>query len=404
MENIAAHQGIPFFNKMQCLSPEMATGLGPLWAQLGASPLAPSGMPNAVAAMTAQAQHNELTEIKARLGVLVELAARQAEQQEAMRKQLEEQAQYMASTMQAVRHVQTQVTATRTDFIDVFRTSGIAGGFAGHHAFDRESQVRRNIEARRGDSAVSRRDDGECQARRADPVASRRDGEMPGSKSAQPGVTESPEFLTRTLLDDAALSPPHGSAVTDAAGCGSSASSRKSSGGACSTHCLEEEAPQARSPSTFGFNRSPPGLSLYPEEAKEEAWISEVACEMKNLIIADDGRCVDVIEQAKPQVLNKTDHDGMTVFHYAAMHGRAKACDAILRHSGFAATKVGDRNSNTALHIAALHDQGDVCHAIIRQDASTASVVNRFGDTPSDIAQRRGDTWVCDAFQIVQLG
>jgi hypothetical protein len=222
---------------------------------------------------------------------------------------------------------------------------------------------------------------------------------MTGGKSSQESRTESPESLAHPLRDDATPSPPRTSAAAPAAAGrnGSESSSRKSSIG---NKLPEEEAPQARTSSEFGFNRSPPGLSLYPEESKDEAWISEVANEIKTLIIADDERCLGAIKQAMSEVLNKADHDGMTVFHYAAMHGRTRACEAILRHSGFNAAKVGDRNSNTAMHIAALHDQGDVCHLIIRHDASTASVVNRFGDSPADIAQRRGDPRVCAALSV----
>jgi ankyrin repeat protein len=173
----------------------------------------------------------------------------------------------------------------------------------------------------------------------------------------------------------------------------------------------EEDASQAHAPSSaFGFNRSPPGLSLYqdsqlnlggltaPKEKDEATEFNEV----KRLIISGDENFFDAIKHTSGEVLSKTDQDGMTALHYAAMNGRAKACDAILSHPGFISTKVGDRSSNTAMHTAALHDQGDVCHVILRHDPSAASVVNHFGDSPHDIARRRGNSRVCAAFENVK--
>lgn len=170
----------------------------------------------------------------------------------------------------------------------------------------------------------------------------------------------------------------------------------------------EEEPAQAHLPanSSFGFNRSPPGLSTWSTPALDGGLTppkdrDEVADfnELTNLIISDDESYLDAINYSSPEVLNKSDQDGMTALHYAAMHGRAKACDAILGHPGFNATKVGDRNSNTAMHIAALHDQGDVCHIVLSHDSSTAHLVNHFGDSPCDIARRRGNERVCAAFE-----
>lgn len=178
--------------------------------------------------------------------------------------------------------------------------------------------------------------------------------------------------------------------------------------GGLGVFAAEEEPLQAQVPTAFSFNRSPPGLPRFcpdalnkqggstpPKERDEAADFTELT----NLIISGDESYLEAIKHASTQVLNKADADGMTAFHYAAMHGRAKACDAILSNPGFNATKVGDRNSNTAMHIAALHDQGDVCHIILSHEPSAASVVNHFGDSPCDIARRRGNVRVCEAFE-----
>lgn len=309
-----------------------------------------------------------MQEMKEHMSLLMEMSAQQAEQNRALHAQMQDQAQLISGTMQAVRQVQSQVTGMRTELMDIVR--GHAAGF--------ESQAhRRHLEARRGSST---------------PGDAHRSGNSPVMPEVFPEKQKTPESQ---------LSPPPSppmstelapSVVTGGLGV-----------------FAEEDTSQAHAPSGFGFNRSPPGLSLFPDGQFKTAGLTapkvkdEVSDfnEVKRLIVSGDENFVDAIKNTSGEVLSKKDQDGMTALHYAAMHGRAGACDAILSHPGFNATKVGDRSSNTAMHTAALHDQGDVCHVILHHDSSAASVVNHFGDSPYDIAHRRGNARVIAAFQTV---
>lgn len=319
----------------------------------------------------------ELHEFKSRLGVLVELSARQAEQQEYTMRQLDDQAQLMSKTMQAVGLLQSQVKAMRSDLKEVLRNHVTQG-------FESEPQTRRHFETSHlpVEEALNITDDF------AERVKARRGG----SKSALPFHGER-RSKQRTPISDANLTPQRKSSE-EAVSSSSETSPIMSNGVARS----EDEFVQASPPSTTIFNRSPPGLCLYSDDARDDAWITAVAAEIKSLIISDEEQCLQALQRTSEQVLNKADHDGMTLFHYAAMHGRAKACNVILDHAGFSAAKMGDRSSNTAMHFASLHDQAEVCRTILDHDSSTAMVVNRYGDTPYDIAQRRGVAGVCAAF------
>jgi hypothetical protein len=372
--------------KMQFFPPEVSTGLN-AWpnssqatATLGALHAAAMGQ------RFEAAQQLEMNEIKGRLNVLVELSARQSEQQEFMRKQMEEQAKFMSQTMAAVQSVQSQVNSMRNELVDLYRSNA-----APKASF--EGQMRRRLEPKRteDDEQLRTSEDPESFAERVkarrgmstnsakgSPIASNAQCTSHRSRTVSRETSESPQ---RLLSEEAAIPPPEMSTSTVVSESGRS----------------DEDAVQVTA-SSF-FNRSPPGLCLYSDEARDEAWISEVANEIKNLIITNDRKCVDAVKRTSAEVLNKTDHDGMTVFHYAAMHGNARACEAIVSHDGFSATTTGDRNSNTAMHIATLHDQGNVCQVILGHDPAAASVTNRFGDTPLDIAQRRGIDDVCAAFK-----
>jgi hypothetical protein len=313
-----------------------------------------------------------MQEMKAQMNVLIELGARQAEQNNKLQLQMEEQAQLLASTMQSVRMVQSQVTGMRNELIDVCRG----------HAPGLESQaLRRHLEARRGDSSA-----GVC----ASPTQA---GEKEKARVNSPTMPE----VTLPATADKAVTPP--SSPCPAPSLPPSAVT----GGLGVFAAVDEQA-------SFSFSRSPPGLSLFsesliqqggstpPREKNKERDEVVDFNELTSLIISGDEKYLEVIQNTSPEALNKADQDGMTAFHYAAMHGRARACDAILSQPGFNMTKVGDRNSNTAMHFATLHDQGDVCHVILKHDASAAKVVNHFGDTPCDIARRRGHPRVCAAF------
>jgi|EP00427_Karlodinium_veneficum_P030084 serine/threonine protein phosphatase PrpC len=384
---------------MNCFAPEVATGLNPLWSTqqhtLGALHAAAMGQ------RFEAEQQWEMHDMKARLGVLVELSVRQAEQQESMRKQMEEQTQLLSTTISAVRQVQSQVTAMRSELMDVVRgnvTPAIEGRF--------ETQVRRRLDPKRSD-------DDEPAAKSEDPdvfaerVKARRgisttSANVKGSSPVAHAIQDTSQ-RSRTVSRETSKSPqllvseePPIASVPEIP----SLNPDMSTAGPISENGRSDEDVVQVQP--FGFNRSPPGLCLYSDEVSDEAWISEVANEIKNLIITNDDKCVDAVRRTSPQVLNKTDHDGMTILHYAAMHGNAKACEAIVSHAGFSAMTAGDRNSNTAMHVATLHDQGEVCHVLLSRDPSAACVTNRYGDTPHDIAQRRGIAAVCAAFQHLQ--
>jgi hypothetical protein len=312
-----------------------------------------------------------MKEMKAQMGVLMELSTRQGEQNKALQSQMEGQAQFLSATMQAVREVQSQVTAMRNEFMDVFR---------GHRdSFESQAQ-RRHLEARRGDSTTP--------AAASSPGEKTRTGNSPVIPEVLPAIVEK--------TDSPPVSPPHNSLSPNLI-----VTQPPTTGG------LGVFAEQGPSQAPFDFVRGPPGLFMQPDAQFKLAGRTPSKerdegvdfNELTNLIISGDGDYLDAIKHATPKVLDKTDQDGMTAFHYAAMHGRAEACDAILSHPGFNATKVGDRNSNTAMHIAALHDQGDVCHVILRHDSSAATVKNHFGDSPCEIARRRGNARVCAAFQ-----
>jgi len=331
-------------------------------------------------AANAGPEQMELHEFKSRLGVLVELSARQAEQQEYTMRQLDEQAQLMSKTMQAVGLLQSQVKAMRSDLKEVLRNHVTQG-------FEFEPQTRRHFETNHlpEEEALNITDDF------AERVKARRGG----SKSALPFNGER-RSKQRTPISDA--NTPQRKLSEEAVSSSSETSPIMSNGVARS----EDEFVQAPPPSTTIFNRSPPGLCLYSDDAKDDAWITAVITEIKSLIISDEEQCLQALQRTSEQVLNKADHDGMTLFHYAAMHGRAKTCNVMLDHAGFSAAKMGDRSSNTALHFAALHDRAEVCRTILDHDSSIAMVVNRYGDTPYDIAQRRGVAAVCAAFEEVK--
>jgi len=96
--------------------------------------------------------------------------------------------------------------------------------------------------------------------------------------------------------------------------------------------------------------------------------------------------------------LNKKDADGKTALFYAAMKNRPDVCVAILNHGGFLRQEGMDNDNNSALHLAARHDKADVCHALLIHDPDAANIMNRFGDTPLDIAHRFGHARVCAVF------
>lgn len=310
-----------------------------------------------------------MQEMQAQMSCLVEMSVRSAEQNKILQVQLEEQAKLLSATMQAVHQVQSQVTGMRSEMMDGFRGQG-AG-------FEPQAHSQRRLDERRGggcgsfSAATSEKKVESATARRGD------------SPSEEKALSPPASHLTPPLT---MLQAP--SAATGGLGVFATETS------------TEEDPSQAHLPTTNLFNRSPPGLSRTPPGRTPSQERDEVAHfnELINLIVSGDESYLAIINHANPQVLNKTDPDGMSALHYAAMHGRSKACGAILSHKGFHSTKLGDRNSNTALHIGALHDQGDVCQAIMRHDGSAASVVNHFGDSPSEIARRRHNSCVCAAF------
>jgi hypothetical protein len=326
-----------------------------------------------------------MQEMKAQMSMLLEISAQQAEQNKALQAQMEEQGKLLSTTQKAVHQVQSQVTGMRNELMDVFRGQGHGAG-AGYDS----QALKRHIEERRGDSSTARRGDSST-AVSASPSEKPRGKDSPVMPEIQVAATWTSDKGTSPpgSPEMAATLPP--SAVTGGLGV-----------------FAPEDDSQAQVPAFHSFNRSPPGLSLFPSEQfkhggsrtpPKQVDVVVDFNELTNLIISGDESYLDAIKRANSEVLQKTDPDGMTPFHYAAMHGRAKACDAMLSLPGFDATKVLNRNGDTAMHIAALHDQGDVCHVILQHDPSAAGVVNHFGDSPCDIARRRGNAKVSAAFQ-----
>mmetsp|Transcript_65929 Transcript_65929/g.121604 ORF Transcript_65929/g.121604 Transcript_65929/m.121604 type:complete len:399 (+) Transcript_65929:42-1238(+) len=374
------------FSKMQqCIHP-VASGLGRPWFM----PPSPGVEPNAL--LTALfADHVTLQDVKAQIGSLIEMSVRQAEQTDAIMQQLNEQAKYMSATTQAVGQVQSQVNAMRNELIDVCRGTCDPRNL--------EYQVRRNLEARRGDSSI--------------PLGATQVGGLGGGQNTWEVLPIERDASVRSRGE-----VPPGMAPGAAATAPSTAT--------VVTGRKDDESPgtpprdprEAIVPPSMhsGFIRSPPGLSLWseslanpeqaarrqrPRSAREKD--QDVAAEMTslfNLVTSGETEiCLEAVNRASSTVINKADNDGMTALHYAAMHGRADVCLKILGHPRFKSMQVGDRNSNTAMHIAALHDQGEVCQVILAHDPTAASAMNRFGDRPMDIAIRRGDAKVRAAFE-----
>merc|ERR1719424_814664 len=220
---------------MQCLQPE--TG-APFWSQLQQQP-GNSAAANLAAASTVLAgQRAEdmriMQEMKAQMGILMEMSARQAEQNKGLQVQMEEQAKFLSATMQAVRQVQSQVTAMRNEFIDVFR---------GHSATAFESQPqRRHLEARRGDSSQ--------------PEGT---GSSTLSVSRVPERARGPNSPVIPEVGEKVLSPPASPPMVGMHQPPPAAGPSTAIGG------LGVFAEQAQPASHHSF-RSPPGLAFLPQE------------------------------------------------------------------------------------------------------------------------------------------
>lgn len=305
-------------------------------------------------------QRDGLREVQTQMGMLMKMTALQAEQMNAMNRQLHEQSEYMMSTMQTCRQLQSQMNSFRDELKDVY-----SGQEMPVFRKDRLGRPASQLESRRGDCAAppglakTEAEAGGCTAATADKPA--------GAPSAEYAVPDTSQELAAKGSTNSSVPP-------------------------------EEH----------GFNRSPPGLSLWdaPDEQRPGAQKVKEALPLEQtlsdmLVFGDVGGCLDALQRSKAEDLNKVDADGMTILHHAAMLGHAGLCVEILNHPLFDSAKAGDRNTNTALHIAVLHDQAGVCRALVSHDTSIAMSKNSFGETALQVANRRGDPTVCDGLKSV---
>lgn len=312
---------------------------------------------------------------------LLEIGARQAEQMDALQKQLAKQAQYASSTMRSVHDLQSQMNAMRNEFIDVSRGVAVS------------PQVRRAdryVEDRRNNSSPG--------IAKADATRDRRNSLPTAAKAPLAAQATAPAQDSEVQVQISRVT-----SAEKAAGC----------------WAVTPSDPKAFT--AHGFIRSPPGLSLWSAlncegvhepHAKEEGGAGDADVPavagpnggsglefLSSIMSGDAASCIQAVMSANAEAVNMADSEGMTALHYAAIHGHADVCRVILSRPEFHSAQAGDRSSNTAMHVATLHDRGEVCAVILEHDPAAALVANRFGDTPLDIARRRGDPSVCASFR-----
>mgnify|MGYP002803437371 CR=1 FL=1 len=109
--------------------------------------------------------------------------------------------------------------------------------------------------------------------------------------------------------------------------------------------------------------------------------------------------CLERVQAATVQELNRTDESGSTPLHHAVRRRMVEVSQAILERSDFEALQEWDSQGETALHQAVKQADAASCCLILGKDATMALAENRRGQTAAEVAMRSGDRVVIAAFQ-----
>lgn len=302
-----------------------------------------------------------LSDIRSQLSLLLQISTQQAEQIESLKRQVKEQSTLSSATNQCVHDLRSQVNSLRVDVLDTLRGSVAAQGTCNRALMEERRNTRRAAVEKHGSKTSPRV-----------PTADKASG----------------NDVNRSASD-------------------------------------ESSADVSRLQSAYGFTRSPPGLSKWsapsadmtvervgsdseqssgaapePVLAEDTETVDQAVVEFFEKVYTskDADACTATAAAATTTTINSADADAWTVLHYAALYGYDATCQAVLQRPDFKVWRNTDRNGNTALHIAVLHDKGDVCSAILKYDSEMMAIRNHFGETPIDLAKRRGVSAVCMAF------
>eukprot|EP00931_Biecheleriopsis_adriatica_P057145 TRINITY_DN33897_c0_g1_i2.p1 TRINITY_DN33897_c0_g1~~TRINITY_DN33897_c0_g1_i2.p1 ORF type:complete len:236 (+),score=48.48 TRINITY_DN33897_c0_g1_i2:106-813(+) len=109
--------------------------------------------------------------------------------------------------------------------------------------------------------------------------------------------------------------------------------------------------------------------------------------------------CLEVIQSASVQVLNKADADRRTALHHAVRRRLPEVIRALLSRSDFEAMQVWDSDGETAMHRAVRQGDVDSCLVILEVDATMALAENSSGETAAEVAMCLGNRSIIKAFQ-----
>lgn len=317
-----------------------------------------------------------LLEIRSQLAALLNFSTQQAKEMEELRRQVSEQATASSTVAQHITALRTQVASLRAELND--KLTGSTG-----HA------LRANIEERRNTRTSGGKAADVAKVGRTTSAGSTASLEGASRLPSSLGFSRSPPGLSMWTSTSDGHNLERATSDSEQSTSHSTVVSAPISAISAMTSCPAEKFGEDCVMYTFSC------LKEHPEDSEEQ--------KAKRIFMArirswhPEG-CARTIQEAPASTVNTADADAWTPLHYAALHGHASACDALLGRADFVLGRATDRNGNTALHIATLHDRGDACVAILNCDADMATLRNHFGETPVDLAKRRGVIAVVSAF------